>query len=341
MSATLPAEPEPEHPGAPPAAPGPEHPGASRGRWRRAALALAIALPCLGLVELALHVFFARRPPRPEDWVAARPRVEALKKPGDLLLIAPRWLDPHARMHLGPELLPLRDLARPDETRYPRALVLRSLGQDAPEVAGWKELHREPLARSLEAVLLENPAPVPVLRDLVDEVDAGRVEVAWVFPDREVPCPWQEQQRTAATGLFSHPTMPPGRHVCGGAPWQSVGVTVHDDEGFRPRRCIWTPPPQGGHVRLRFPAGASGATLRGHGSIHWTLEREQRGGPVFLEWWLDGVLLGTVKHEDGQGWAPFELPLGERGREGARIEARIHAPDARERHFCWEASLRP
>lgn len=303
----------------------------------RVSLAVAVALPVLGLAELTLHLFFARRPPEPADFLAARPRIEALKRPDDLLLVAPRWLDPHARTALGPSLLPLRDLARPDEARYPRALVVEAMGQRAPETAGWKEIQREPLGNKLTFAVFENPAPIRVVRDLVEEVEAGVVEVAWVFPDREVVCPWKTGQRTAATGLFSHPTMPERRHVCGAQPWQSVGVTVHDDQDFRPRRCIWAPPPPGGYVRLRFPSGEGGEGLRGHGSIHWTLERERRGGPVFLEAWAGGQLAGVVRHDDGQGWVLFEVPLG-----GARgeIEVRVRAPDAAERHFCWEAVIR-
>ncbi|MDW8252220.1 MAG: hypothetical protein RMJ98_23230, partial [Myxococcales bacterium] len=222
---------------------------------RNGSLALAAMVPLVGLAELILHLFFARRPPAAEDFLAARPRVEALKRPGDLLLIAPRWLDPHARAALGPALLPLRDLTRPEEARYRRAIVLEAMGQRAQEIAGWREIQRETLGSKLSLAIFENPTPISVVRDLVDEVEAGLAEVTWVFPDREVVCPWKTGQRTVATGLFSHPTMPAQRYVCGGQPWQSVGVTVHDDQDFRPRRCVWAPPPQGGYVRLRFPPG--------------------------------------------------------------------------------------
>jgi hypothetical protein len=57
---------------------------------------------------------------------------------------------------------------------------------------------------------------------------------------------------------------------------------------------------------------------------------------VFLEAWAGGELAGVVRHDDGQGWALFEIPLGgERG-----FEVRVRAPDAAERHFCWEAVVR-
>ncbi|MCS6900673.1 MAG: hypothetical protein NZX77_13010, partial [Polyangiaceae bacterium] len=80
-----------------------------------------------------------------------------------------------------------------------------------------------------------------------------------------------------------------------------------------------------------------GKALRGHGSIHWTLERERRGGPVFLEFWLGTMQVGEIRHEDGQGWARFEVPLQE---SPGGIEVRVRTPVAAERHFCWEGVIR-
>lgn len=307
----------------------------------RASLALALALPALGLAELGLHLFFAHRPPTPADWEAARPRVAALRGPGDAVLIAPTWAEPHARMAFGPALMPLRDIARPDESRYARVVEVSALGQRSPELAGWRPLRSEPLGGGLTARLLENPAPARVVFDFTDAVDDGKADAAWVFADHEAPCPLRDGQTIAATGLFSNPTLPARRHVCGPQPWQSVAVTVHDDQRWRPRRCIWSHPPQGGAARLRFAAVPLGRVLRGHGSIHWTLEREQRGAPVFIDIAIDGQPLGTVRHDDGQGWALFELPLGPHaGKTAALVEFSVHSPNTSERQFCWEADTR-
>lgn len=242
-----------------------------RDRRRSLSLVIAVALPCLGLIELGLHLFFAARPPKPEDWIEARPRLEAIRQPGDLLLIAPHWIEPHARAGLGESLLPLRDLARPDESRYSRALVIRALGEQAPEVNNWKIEREESLGDKLQLQIRTNPTPVHILRDLVDEVDLGQAEGEWIVNTIASPCPRRERQRIVATGLFSHPTLPSRRYVCGAHPWQSIAVTVQDDEHFRPRRCIWMPPPQDGFARLRFHAGPLGRILRGHSGIHWTL----------------------------------------------------------------------
>jgi hypothetical protein len=309
-----------------------------RARLNRAAGALA--LPLLALVELGAHFVFARCSPDPDSWEALRPFLEARKQPSDLLLIAPRWLDPHARKGLGPSLLPLRDLARPDEARYPRALEISALGQRAPETLGWAVEQQERLPGGFTLRTLRNPSPIEVIKDLVDEVEAGRAEVAWVQGEQLTPCPLRDREQTVATGLFSPPTMPPRRHVCGPHPLQSVGVTVHDDERFLPRRCVWAPPPQGGYLRIRFGPTELGSELRGHGSIHWTLEREQRGTPVELEAFIDDEPLGTFRHEDGQGWVLFRMPLGRHaGKVSARVELRVRSASASERHFCWEAAL--
>lgn len=307
----------------------------------RATLAVAVAIPCVGVAELALHLFFARRPPAPSDWEAARPQVAALRQPGDAVVIAPSWIEPHARVAFGPELLPLRDLARPDESRYARVIEVSALGQGAPELAAWPVVERRSLGHSLEARVRANPRPARVLHDFVDAVEAGEATVAWVFPDHEASCPLRDGQLVTATGLFSPPALPARRHACGSQPWQSVAVTVHDDQNFRPRRCLWSHPPQGGYTQVRFEKVTLGERIRGHGSIHWTLEREQRGTPVTLDVLVDGEPVGSVRHDDGQGWALFELPLGPHAHKpSAQVTFRIHSPTAYERHFCWEADTR-
>ena len=90
--------------------------------WRFAAL----AVPVLGLVELGAHFFFARRAPELEEWRAVREPVAELKREGDVVVVAPEWAQPNARWALGDDLMPVRDLGRPDETAYPRAIEINT-----------------------------------------------------------------------------------------------------------------------------------------------------------------------------------------------------------------------
>lgn len=301
---------------------------------------LACGIPALGLVELGLHLAFARSAPTEADWAAARPRVEALHGEAGAAVVAPWWAEPHARKAFGEQVLPLRDVARADESRYPRLLEISAWGQRLPELSGWRLVREEKLGHSLTARLLENPAPAAVRFDLTDAVEVGRAEVAYRFADHAVACSLREGEPVAAPGLFGHPAMPSRRYRCGPQPWQSVGVTVQDDQRHRARRCVWSHPPEGGAVALRFARVELARVLRGHVGIHWTLEREGRGAPVFVDAFVDGEMVGQARHDDGQGWALFELPLGRHADATADLELRIHSPHADGRHVCWEADVR-
>src|SRR5262249_32004369 len=100
------------------------------------------AVPLLGLAELAAHFFFAERPPAFGDWFVLRDVVAAERRPGDLVVVAPEWADPVARRALGDALMPMRDEARPDVTRYASALEIGILGAHAHELSGWREIER-------------------------------------------------------------------------------------------------------------------------------------------------------------------------------------------------------
>jgi hypothetical protein len=306
----------------------------------RALVALAVA--ALGLAELGLQAYFSRRPPTPADWRAARAPIEALRQPGDAVIVAPWWVEPHAIKALGEGLLPLRDLARPDETRYRRVVEIRALGERTPSLAGWIPLREERLGPSLSAVVLENPSPVVVRHDFTDAVEAGLAQVAIVSASGEHDCPFREREPVAAPGLFGHPAMPPRRHACGPQAWQSVGVTVQDDRLYRARRCIWAPPPGGPDtLQIRFPDVPLGQEIRGHMGIHATLDREAKGAPINLEVLVDAVSVGQVTYHDGQSWAPFSFPLGlQAGQPHRAVTFRVQSSESADRQFCFEADTR-
>ena len=50
-----------------------------------------------------------------------------------------------------------------------------------------------------------------------------------------------------------------------------------------------------------------------------------------LTWYVDA---------DGDGWAPFELPLGARAGATADVEFRVSSPNPQARHLCFEADSR-
>jgi hypothetical protein len=297
-----------------------------------------LAIPFLGLAELAAHFWFAKRPPSFDEWGTVVPAVRETKREGDLLVVSPSWADPAARRALGDELMPLRDVARPDATRYEHAVELSILGEHSPELAGWREeSHRREGKFLLRR--LANPAPVHVLYDFVDHARPPFADVRGTDPP--VTCTWNAQAALTASGVFGHPIFPKERFECPGGPYFNVGVTVMGDEELRPRRCIWSHPFARGEIVTRFHHVPLGKTIRGHGGIYWIVERERRGAPVTLTVRVDGDTVGRVVHKDGDGWAPFQLDLGAHaGQADAEVEMAVSSPAYHERHFCYEADTR-
>src|SRR5690606_10511039 len=101
-------------------------------------------IPALGLVELGAQLSVSHSAPDQAEWAALRPRLKELKQPSDLVVVAPEWAGVNARHALGDELMPLKGLARPDETAFPRAIEVSALGEHSHAVAGWLtlETHR-------------------------------------------------------------------------------------------------------------------------------------------------------------------------------------------------------
>lgn len=297
-----------------------------------------LAIPLVGLIELAAQRWATTRAPSFEAWPAIEAPVRALKQAGDLVVIAPAWADPMARRALGDELMPMRDVARPDETRYAHAIEVSILGERAPELAGWREESRRDEGKFLIR-RLENPAPQVVLYDFVDHARPGEADVRGTDPPLE--CAWNPRAQVLAGGLGGHPTFPPERFECPAGVFFFVGVTVIADEEFRPRRCLWSHPLARGEIVTRFHDVPLGHVIRGHGGISWMTERELRGAPVTLTIRVDGDAIGSFTHRDGDGWRGFEMPLGAHAGARARdVELAVTTTNYKDRHFCFEADTR-
>ena len=303
---------------------------------------VAIAVPVLGVGELLAHLYFARRAPRPDEWAAAAPVVERTRQAGDVVIVAPYWAEPMARWKLGEAAFPLRDVARPDATRYPRAVELSILGQDAPELAGWP-VEREERAGKIVVRPRRNPAPPHVTFDFVDGLRPGAAEAEVAAPEGAPrPCAWTDTAPVESGGLFGAATFPATRFRCPlPNPFVFAGVTVIDDEHEHPRRCIWSHPPGGAdELVTRFRGVPLGRVIRGHTGMGWMIERDRSGAPITLRVRVNGDPVGEVVHLDGQGWAPFELALGTHANTTADVEFRASSPSSQFRHLCFEADSR-
>jgi hypothetical protein len=296
------------------------------------------AVPLLGLVELGAHVYFARRPPAFDDWLRLKEPVTAMKRDGELVVVAPPWADPLARRALGDGVLPLREVARPDETRYRTALEISILGEQARALEGWRELERTRVG-DFSVRRLENPHPAEVAFDFSDHLGPDHASVRTTEPAGD--CPWSARAPIVAGGLGGNPTFPPERFQCPGGAFFNVGVTVIADQDFAPRRCIWAHPPRRGEVRVVFRDVPLGRVIRGHHGMYWMIEREERGAPVELAIRVDGETVGEVVHRDGEGFSAFEVPLGAHAETIAReVELAVRSRDYKDRHYCFEADTR-
>ncbi|GMV18218.1 MAG: hypothetical protein HS104_01215 [Polyangiaceae bacterium] len=297
---------------------------------------LWLAVPLAGLVELSLHYFFANRAPRVEEWAGLREPVAALRQAEELVVVAPRWADPLARQALGDALMPLRDVARPDESGYARAIEISSLGERAPELRGWRTVAESKRGR-FTLRTLENPAPERVVFDFADHVKPEHLSVF----EGQAPCAWNPRAPVSTGGLGGNPTFPAERFMCPGGEWFFAGVTVIDDHmEYRPRRCIWAHPPQGGPLRLRFANVPLGKQIRGYGGMPWLVFRDSVGAPpIELEVRVGGQSIGTYVHRDEAGFAPFSFDTGRQG-QSAEVEIEVRSSSAKDRHFCFQADSR-
>lgn len=311
---------------------------AAARRPGRGWLAVALLVPALGVLETAADGYFAGRPPAFDDYFELRGPVAAQKAPGDKVIVAPRWAEPLVRRALGDELMPLRDVAEQDLRFYEGVIEISILGQRSPDVLGFREVDRRQVGR-FELRRLVNPSPLRKRFDFVSELSPTRVDVRGTNPP--VSCPWNERATPMSGGLGGNPTFPAKRFECPGSPFLNVSVTVIADEEFRARRCIWAHPLRDGELSIRYERVPLGSVIAGRSGMYWMIERARAGAPVTMRIRVDGHEVGTVVHTDGQGFAPFEVPLGiHAGAASAEVEFAVSSENYAHRHYCFEAHSR-
>jgi hypothetical protein len=300
---------------------------------------LPLAVPVFGLAELGAHLFFARRAPSEKQWSEVRSLVAAWYKPGDVVVVAPYWAEPMARWKFGDELMPVRDVARPDTTRYAEAIEVSTLGQRAPELAGWKVI-REAKHDAFTIRALANPSPPAVTYVFGDHVGPDAMEASTEKGGVKVSCPFNPTSPIEGGGLGGPPIYPAARFACPGEPSHVfVGTTIIDDELAHPRRCIWASSPTGqGETVAHFRDVPLGTKIRGHAGMGWLIERD-RAVPAFtIRVLVRGAEVGRVVHEPGDFWKEFEVPLGAAAGTTADVEFRVSSPGGM--HACFEADSR-
>jgi hypothetical protein len=98
-------------------------------------------------------------------WARAAALVRAEHRPGDLIVFAPRWIDPVGRLHLG-DLIPVEMAGRLDGDRYPRIWELSIRGARAPETRGLRAVASEAVGGV--RVRRFDRAPAEVVTDVLE-----------------------------------------------------------------------------------------------------------------------------------------------------------------------------
>jgi hypothetical protein len=296
-------------------------------------LALALCVPVVGLLELGLHFWQVHDVATDDEWLAARAAVEKTIQPADLLIFAPKWVDPIGRRFMGDALATIGRMAWDDTSRYPRAIEVSIRGAHRPELAGWKSTSEQRFGH-VTVTTLENPSYVPVIDD---PLDLSRMKVTRIDNGSERECTLEHTAPQTA-GTYFPPGVPiPGdRFNCGGA---FVAITVMPVLDYSPRRCIVAGPSQGMKLRVRFLGVKLGRVLHGNHGMYAENERDRKGAPVTVDFTIETAHIGRATHRDGDGWTYFEFPTHDRAGTTADVTAEI-ASSGNERNYCFEVTSR-
>lgn len=301
---------------------------------------LLLSVPALGLIELVGHLYFRARTPQLEDYSELTPRLEKLRKEGELVTISPYWAEPNLRWAVGDGLMPLSDVARPDDSRYRAALEVVLPGHES-QFPNW-ELESSEEVGSFRIEKRVNPEFTPIIYDFSQHLNPSETQVELrAGSELRTTCAYNTRAKVSNGTLGGHPTFPKQRFECGKEDWDFVGLTVIEDHNYRPRRCIWAHPSGGNLTKvIRFPKAKLGKYLQGYLGIPYLVDREQKGKPVNVAVAVAGEEVGVAVHNQGEGWHAFDFATTKFAGTEQVVEFRINSKSIRYRTLCFHADVR-
>lgn len=282
----------------------------------------------LAVIELVGHGVAQQRAITTSDWDRASDLVRASWESGDTVVVAPTWLDPQVRLHLG-DLIGIRHAGASDLAPFDRLWVISGRGHDSP----WSPPREPDLHRPAGRLLVErwDLGSSSLLFDLTSSI-----EHAEVFRGNRL-CRWRRSAPSGG-GLGSGPLFPGEHHFCGPEQWLLTGETVNEDLHLQPRHCVWQHPAPGGEpIRATFRDIPLGERLVLYAGIYYEHERMREHGPATLRVLRGDDEIGRLVHEDGDGWERIESQTGG-GRGDITIEVTADNPHLRS--MCWAATTR-
>lgn len=300
---------------------------------------LLLGVPILGLAELLGHLYFRARTPKLEDYERLVTAVAELEQEDDFVAVTPRWAEPNLRWALGDEAMPLREVARPDDARFPAVVEVLLPGHASRFEAWQRETSREVGKFTIERRI--NPTFERVAYDFVDSLKPAQAEVSLVKGSGSTQsCDYNRRAKVSNGSLGGHPTFPRERFECGGGAWNFAGVTVIEDQDYMPRRCIWAHPVQGKDKVIRFGSVPLGSRIVVHTGVPYLRDREAKGSPIDLEVRVGDQTVGTTTHRDGDGWRQTSFSTDTYSGSTQAVEFRVSSKRAHKRELCFYADVR-
>jgi hypothetical protein len=284
---------------------------------RRLPIFLAAAVALIAVVETANALIAPLRVPAPRDWEAAAAAVRAKKKPDDLIVFAPHWVDELGRAHLG-DLISVEMAGHADADRYARVWEVSIRGEHAPETSGAR-LVEESRFGKVRVALYEKPS-VEVVYDFTSHAADARVTQSFAFGNgAEQPC-YRDGTGFRCAGTRVEPR------------------TLEMD--FLPRRGMLVPVDGGRVTRLEYPDITLGKSLIIHTGIHDYISRKRGDGVVDLRVLVDGVEKLAVKTGNADNWRRYEIDTSSISNGTHSVRFEIRAADAAWRTFGFHAEAR-
>ncbi len=301
---------------------------------------LVLLLPLFALLETCAHLYFAKRAPAPEAWQTLRAPVERLWRPGDAVVVAPNWADPLARAALASEMLEVGRVRQQDLSSVKRAVEISIRSASSPRITGWRVLQRETLG-PFDITLRENERAESVAYDFVEAAAQGQADAQLERSSRTQACRWATEAARKTGGLHGAPALPRARFECGAGNF--AGVSILDDQEYRPRRCVLVSVPASGEVVMGFDVRRPGSKIVGSVGSSYFLTRSELGSVRALEVRVDGRRVGEVQQRGAEGFVPFSFAMG--SERGGHVEFRVRGSARRVGHeapgpLCFEAEMR-
>jgi hypothetical protein len=276
-------------------------------------------LVALALFEAGVALTAPLRTPRAADWQRAAALVRAEKRPGDLVLFAPRWVDPLGRLHLG-DVITVAEEARMDAARFGRLWEVAVRGGRAPEThaAGVRRVRAQRFG-AVTVTLYEQPR-AEVVYDFLERWREARVTR------------WRGERQEAECGLAGE------KIQCPGIGHNQVALRTLEPD-YSARRCLYVPPVDRAQVRVSFGA-TLGRTLAIRTGLHDYHQRKIGDGRVRLRVLIDGREVGQSWQGSHDGWKPLTVDTAAQDGQPHEVTFEVSSPKAHARHFCFAAEAR-